>query len=251
MNTNYIHIDNKAIISDENGNKKVIPYYDNLYDVLTKENIIEKFEKELKKTIDRSNELKKSGKHYFPIFVPEVLLLIHVGIPILFKYIDKNNTGMLTDPLYGSLTLVNILQIYLDIPCLTLATLIDILHYSDFMSIRKEKNGNEVKIEYLKKELNLIKEELKGLNSNKTNSSIQKDGEWNETNLENNPFVKDYVNQIINIYYKLGYDEKKLYKYYLQGKLNKVFEGNNLNLATKYFEEKGNVLSKKYNIKKK
>lgn len=40
MNKNYIYMDGKAIINDEMGNQTSIEYYDNLDQVLVKENII-------------------------------------------------------------------------------------------------------------------------------------------------------------------------------------------------------------------
>ena len=55
MNKEYTYINGKVIISDENGNKTQSEYYDNLDEVLVKENIIETME-------DKIEELKKSSK---------------------------------------------------------------------------------------------------------------------------------------------------------------------------------------------
>ena len=57
MNKNYIYMHGKAIINDEMGNQTSIEYYDNLDQVLVKENIIETMEKRIK-------ELENESKNY-------------------------------------------------------------------------------------------------------------------------------------------------------------------------------------------
>ena len=58
----------------------------------------------------------------------------------------------------------------------------------------------------------------------------------------------------INLYYDLGYNEKKYYNYYGQGKLNnklkKEYSEQGIKLANEYFEEKGPVLKIIYRKKR-
>lgn len=48
MNKSYIYLDGKVIIEDENNNKTLTEYYDNLDEVLIQENLIETMEKRIK-----------------------------------------------------------------------------------------------------------------------------------------------------------------------------------------------------------
>ena len=63
MNIEYTHVNNRAIIKDENGKSKIVPYYDKLYETLLNENCIEELEKQLNTTIEDKEKLKKHLKY--------------------------------------------------------------------------------------------------------------------------------------------------------------------------------------------
>lgn len=47
MNKEYIYIDGKVIVEDENGNKNVMQYNDKIEEILIQENLMETMKKEL------------------------------------------------------------------------------------------------------------------------------------------------------------------------------------------------------------
>ena len=248
MNIEFTHINNKAFISDENGNKKVVPYYDNLYNVLSKENMIELIEKEIEETYKNKKELGYAPKHYIPVCVPTCLAAGCI-LPLLFKLTGVTPDAAAIQTSFGTFADTDLICLSVAVATLPLFSIYDILFYKKYKNVKKASNANEIEIEYLKRELISLKEEIEVLKNDTTNSIIQKEDEWRNINVVGNPFVKEYINNLVNLYYNLGYDEKKLYRYYLNGKLNKIFEGNNLELAKNYFKEKGPVLSKKYKNK--
>lgn len=203
--------------------------YQNIYNVLNKDNLIKEIEKEINKTLEDNKHLEKQKKISF--FVPFTLLFIYYGIPILLKLCGNSSDTInkVINSKFASISILNLLRIITGIPLLITATNVDLESLLDYKTTKKELNANRVKLEFLKKELLSLKE-----------NDLKND----------NPLIK-YFYSMVSLYERLGYDEKKLYKYYLNEKLNTIFEGNSLELATKYFEEKGPVLNKKYKITKK
>ena len=74
MNKEYTYLNGKCIIEDENGNKRLEDYTDNIDDILIQENVIETLENDLKTTINNIEEIKEKEKnvklnYYFSLIV--------------------------------------------------------------------------------------------------------------------------------------------------------------------------------------
>ena len=59
MNKEYVYKDGKVLVIDENGNQKILDYYDNLDDVLIQENLIETMQNKEQKLERKISHLKK------------------------------------------------------------------------------------------------------------------------------------------------------------------------------------------------
>lgn len=111
------------------------------------------------------------------------------------------------------------------------------------------KNASISEKELLEKQIKFEKELLENLQNNKTNSNIQTEIDYEIINIDNDLIIRN-VQNLINFFYNLGYNEKKLYRSFINDKLDKYYSGNTLKVATEYFEEKGCVLAKKYGYEK-
>ena len=223
MNKEYVYKDGKALIIDENGKQKETDYYDNLDEVLAKENLIENMEKYKKKLEKEINNLKnyKFHKIYFLfslIGLPLISLLMSYIFPILL--IGTNEIlkliAQFVVPLFS---LIGITMAYCE--------------YIEYKTALNIQRGKETKLELLKS----------------TIKSSKEDDDFSIKKVED----KKYINNLsvaLDFFYDLGYNEKKYYKLYKKGKLGnklkKYWSEGAVEEANSYFEENGPVLEKKY-----
>ena len=248
MNKNYIYMDGKAIINDEMGNQTSIEYYDNLDQVLVKENIIETMEKRIK---ELENESKNYSKKKRRFFIPYTLLcgiiLLLIAPPITIGLVTGTNPYLYyVDTILGSTNYVLLTTLVMAIsisPAIAFTTIWEYAHHKE--DLRKE-NGINSELEFLKRQIEEERKSLASLQQEKTKNEEKKDYQIIEVNdLQQLRMLKNYL----MFYYDLGYNSKKYYKYYRQGQLDDIlderYDDINICLAKKYFEGKGPVLSKK------
>ncbi len=118
--------------------------------------------------------------------------------------------------------------------------------YRDYKNSIKEEKGINSEIEFLKQQIIIEKQKLFELEKEKTKNREDKRFKSVEVDdLEKLKALKSYL----NLYYDLGYNGEKYYKYYLQGKLDnklcKYYNDVGIELAKEYLEEKVSTLVKK------
>lgn len=244
MNKEFTHVNNQAIIKDETGNTKIIPYYDNLEQVLIQENVIELIEEEMKKVIENYEYFKDKEFNYIPFATLSLSFLGYFAMPELFKAIGApeewlNQMGRI----WTNYETIKYMGLFMGIPS---GLLMDYSNFNSCNENRKRKNAVTSKKELLEKQIEFEKELLEDLQNDKTNSRIQTENDYEIINI-NNDLVRKNVQNLINFFYNLGYNEKKLYRSFIKDKLDKYYSGNLLRIANEYFEEKGPILARKYN----
>lgn len=245
MNKEYVYKDGKATIIDENNNQKTVDYYDNLDEVLVKENLIEKMEKDitvLEEKVSRYESKPFNRLICWAPFLSMTLLPLILG-PIISNFFGLNESvntiiGMVSK---GTLNGV-IVSSLLFLPSLAYTSVLLIGEREK----QKEQKGNEMQLKHLKKSLVLAKEHLEKLKLDKTNTNEIEDSFVSKVG-SNKELRK--LNRESLFYYKLGYNEEKYFKYYQQGTLenhlSKFDNYREIPLANQYFQEKEKVLQKK------
>lgn len=242
MNKEYTYIDGKAIISDENNKKTQSEYYDNLVQVLVKENLIQTMENKIQELEEKSKNYKKhNGKYYISIILPITVLTLIIGIPHMINCMNASNLfAMPVDTILGTMSLFKAISISFLIP---LGATFELLSYIEYkMSIKKEKGINS-ELALLKKKIKKERENLKRLKESKT-----RDNECTKFRTAKVNDLQELKKQL-NFYFNLGYNEEKYYKYYEQGQLDKKFQDDysdiEIEAAKEYLKEKGPSLTSK------
>ena len=129
MNKECVYVDEKIVVSDENGNNRIIENSDKINEILVQENVVEAIEE---KTLELKEKLiqNKVSKH----FVPENFLTTICGLIIsdlLFKYVFKVN--ILTDLIIGPFNAIFLMGGIL-IPA---SSLFDVLNYFVYKQMKK------------------------------------------------------------------------------------------------------------------
>lgn len=248
MNNEYVYKDGKALIIDENDNQKTVDYYDNLDDVLVQEDVIEQLENEIKQLEDELSSYKKPSKfsRWLWILMP---FLIFTFVPLIFSQIMgpiflKNM--IIEAVFFGSIKTMDLIGIIMSATFSPFGAFYSLMLYKREKEIDKEQNGKKIQLEYSKKELVQLKEEVEQLKLDKTNS--KKTEEFYVSKVDSKEELKKLRNYLV-FCYNLGYNEQKYFKYYQQGKLDRYLEKTKtdagIKFINKHFEEKGPTLVKK------
>lgn len=235
MNKNYVYVDGNAIISDDEGNQKVIKYHDNLDEVLAKENVVESIEDKIEELEEmKSTETGYIGKHYFPALSITTLIL----------------TGIISIILGLEMDLAIITLLFLAMMGLTPAIFFDCHNYEKYKNLKKRRNGLAASIEYLKKQLEKEKQEFEDLSKNNKHKHNQVLERYKVVEIDDKHQLED-LEKYLTLYYVLAYDSDMYYRYYkkdrLDEKLSRYYNHEDIEKAEEYLEEKGPTLSKKKN----
>ena len=118
--------------------------------------------------------------------------------------------------------------------------------YSRYKEAKGKENGINSELEYLKKQIVLEKQKLEELKKDK--SRDKEDKRFRIVKVDDKPRL-DILQSRLKLYYDLGYNGKKYYKYLLKRKLDKklkkYYNEEEIELAKEYLEEKGPTLVKK------
>lgn len=253
MNKDYIYMDGKVIISDENGHKEPIEYYDNLDKVLVQENLIESIQNEINKLKKKSTEYKKINKgHYIPIWIPTLLIFLTIICPAFFNYISGGEAfNTLIETNVGTFNVGALIIAVIGCISTPIFTLLESYLYKQYKDAKKEEKGINSELEFLEKQLEKEKEHLENLKREKTKNN--EDNNFRTVKVDDLQELK-MLRNYLELYFDLGYNGEKYYQYYEQGKLDKKLEKNYddeaIELAKEYLEEKGPVLFKGKSSKK-
>lgn len=241
MNKEYAYKDGKALIVDDKNNQKEIVYYDNLDKVLVKENLIEEMEKEIESLEEEITNFPKQSKSLSDFLTLLPLILTTLGSIILFYFFSKapDLSQIINTTLFGPINAGTICGLITSPLFITLGALVSTFFYKDSKRLEQYQNGKKVELEYLKKKIFEEKEKKNKLTLDKTNTRNIDD--FSITKVDSIQELKR-LKELLNFYYKLGYNEEKGLKYYQKGNLDKVATGKGLELAQEYFEEKEKML---------
>ena len=251
MNKGYTYIDGKVIISDENGNHTQSEYYDNLDQILVQENVIEEMESRIQKLTKEVEKYPEAKKRYIPMYLYSVLGVILIAPPLLVWTLTGINPYLGNiDTVFGSVNQVLFLTLATGSCALPLGLVFTLTDYSKFRDRAKRGKGLNSELEFLKLQIDKEKETLVRLKEEKTRNN--ENTEFRSTQV-NDKQQLEALRSYSELYYVLGYDEKKLSRLYKKGKLDeklhKYYDDAEIELAKKHLEEKGPVLVKKRNNK--
>lgn len=249
MNKSYIYLDGKVIIEDENNNKTLTEYYDNLDEVLIQENLIETMEKRIKELEQEMETYKNcSGKRYIPVILPFTILLSTIGTPIVIKFLTGFEPfNYPIDTAFGTTNLAMcMIPIVLSISTIPFGALAEICQYITYKDSIKKEKAIISEMDFLNKEIEKGKEHLEKLKQEKVKNNENTEFRTVKVNdLQYLEALKSYL----KLYSDLGYNYEKYYHFYQEGqldqKLEKLYSVKNIKLAKEYFEEKGPTLIKK------
>ncbi len=248
MNKEYIYIDGKAIIKDDKGNQVPIEYYDNLDKVLVQENLVETMEKRIKELEKESEQYKKyNKKRYIPTIFPMAAIIAIIGAPIMAYFLG--DTSVFTsqiDTVFGTMNKALFFSIFFSTVLLPLGAFLEAHMYYIYKRAIKEEKGINSELELLKKEIVVEKEKLINLQKEKTRDEENK--EFRVVTVDDLKVLEDFKN-LRQLYFDLGYNGEKYYKYYQNGildnKLGEYYTEDGIEIAKQYLEEKGPTLTKK------
>ncbi len=248
MNKEFVITEDKAVISNEDGNLRESENYDNIIEILEQENVIEGIEYKIKTLIDLKNnmnyekgEVKKHSKFFIvPIIL---LLLIEVGFRYGLKadlYMDETFLGLISRPVYFAI-------IY-GFAGTIVSTIIGLIQRYHNKQTDKRKQGLQESVNYLQKKLEEEKEKLDKLNNEKKKVTGPK-SKITLMRLHDPSILKDLFNQAY-VYFNFTSNPEKYYNNYLRGSLHLLLEReNDLRNIDNYIdviEEKGPQLIKDF-----
>lgn len=235
MNKEYTYIDGKAIIRDENGNQKPIEYYDNLDKVLVQENVVETIEDRISHLEKAKQKYENCGiKKYKPFILIFFALEVLISPALAYFFLEATIKGSLIFGLICSCVM------------LPLGGLFEWINYNQLSEILKRKKGINSELVFLSEQLPKESEKLIELQKEKTTTKENK--EFRVVEVDDKKALKE-LSTCSDLYFDLGYDMEKYYKYYKQGKLDKelgqYYNNIGIDIAKNYLEEKGTTLVKK------
>ncbi len=242
MNIEYTYMDGKVIIRDENGKNTQREYYDNLDKVLAQENLIETMEKRIQELERKSASYRKyNEKLHIPIF-PIFPISVMVSIPFVSKWFtDDIFFAQSIDTVLGPMSKAMVASISISLFTIPLYAGVTFITCSE--SIKNEQGINS-ELSFLSTQVEKEREVLETLQLDKSRDNESTEFRTVKVNdLEQLKRLKEYL----NFYFDLGYNVKKYYKYYQQGRLDRNLPKNygdtELQVAKQYMEEKGPSLT--------
>lgn len=245
MNKEYTYIDGKVIISDENGKKTLIEYYDNLDDVLIQENVIETMENRIAELEKNSQFYKKNNrKRYIPFALPIAAFMSTVGFSLMAYFLTDTNLFMSSiDTSFG---IVNEGVLYSSIFSsifLPLGTVLEVMFYQQYKDEKRKEKGTNSELEFLQKQIIEEKQKLEDLKKEKKRA--KEDKEFRVVEVDDEQQLKA-LKSYLSLYFDLGYNVEEYFKYYQHGKLDKklrkYYTDKGIDVAKEYLEEKGPTL---------
>lgn len=252
MNKEYIYNKGKVeIITDKE--IKTTSYYDNLDKVLIKENLIETIEeniKELKKkykNFNLSKKIKELNTKKWTIFF--TLISIPIFSLLLILLLQGIKLGCINLEVIKKVIGINKFITTFTYPFVIMGSTFyfiveTIVNKITINNIR----GELLELDYLKKILAKEKNELNELKKDRTNSKIKEKLEL--VKIKDKQAINS-LNNNLDLYYDLGYNENKYYNYLIDGKIDDKLNNytkEELSVIKNYLKEKHKVLKKSLKI---
>lgn len=252
MNKEYIYLDGKVIISDEKNNKIQSEYYDNLDEVLVQENLIEQMREQIKKLEKESHRCKKNhNKRYIPKCMITMSLLAVIGLPIIFNLFTPEANTVMVNSIFGLINQNLLTCIPFSTMAIAFGAMMEVSEYKEYKKNLNKENGINSELEFLKKKIEVEKENLKKLIKEKPIKNEKVD--FRIVDVDDSKQLET-LKQYSKLYFNLGYNGEKYYQYYQEGNLEKELENNyneeEIRLVKEYIEEKGPSLILKRKKKK-
>lgn len=238
MNKECVYVDEKIVVSDENGNNRIIQNSDRINEILVQENVVEVIEE---KTLELKEKLIKNkvSKHFIPDYFLTTICGLIISV-LVFKYVYKLN--ILTDPMIGPFNAIFLMGGII-IPAFSL---FDIFGYVDYKQKKKENHGDILEYNYLSKKLEQEKSKLEELK--KEQVIISEPQEFKVEKVDDLERLKELRNKL-SLYNSLGYNMDKYYRYYQSGRLEEKLSGqydeSSISEIREYFETKDSFPVKK------
>ncbi len=236
MHKGYICEYLEALVFDDNGNKKIVEYQDNIEEILIIENELEVIENQKEKIeIKLDSECKnlklKNKIIILPILIPILVFIICNILPLILGISSINI-------LLQKIDLKIILSIIFVPMCSILSGLMLDDYYKEYNKNLKIKKTYEIELKMLEELKQYKMEILEELKNNKENK-----------NVSNNFYLKEldksYIKNLkinFDFYFKFGCNEKKYYRLYRNGKLENKIEKKygyeNSIIVKHYFDDK-------------
>lgn len=251
MNKEYIYLDGKVVIEDEDGNKRLTDYSDKLDEILIQENLIETMEDNLseieQEIIDTSDTIRKKKKSFY--FMPIYGIAFISFIYLLFNNFTASSFELLNMPflkIFGyNITGGFILTAFSSITCASFL-LFDCLEYK---KLKRYSNGLTSEKDKLAECLSREQQKLNKMNESKNN--IIKSEQFFVKQVDDNATL-DELESYLQLYFACGYNEDIYANYYINGilqkKLGRYYSKDRLDEIESYLKESKNV--KKKTLKK-
>ncbi len=247
MNKEYTYLNNKVIISTDNGEQKIVDNCTNLDAILTQENVIETIENKIKELEEKMATCKeKRAKRFIPVHFLGAISAVILA-PILFHLIWGENLFLDTiNTRFGPMNPVLLDILVISVVVVPIISLFDVFDYFIYKNKLKEEQGMESELEYLRKQLITEQQKLTELKSKSQKIVEQQELKTIKvTERERLVNLKNYL----ELYYDLGYNSQKYLKYLengnLETKLNQSYDAVGIDLAKDYLTEKSQTLSRR------
>ncbi len=232
MNKEYTYINNKVVISSDNGEQKIVDNCTNLDAILSQENVIETIETKIKELEEKlANSKKKRSIRFIPVHFLACLTAAILAFIIFY--------------LMSGEILIPEISIILAVAS-PVISLFDVFDYLSYKGGIKEEQGMESELEYLKKSLITEQQKLIELKSKSQNiAEPQELKTIKVTEKERLINLKNYL----EIYYDLGYNSQKYLKHIEDGNLEteliQKYNTAGIDFAIDYLTEKSQTLSRR------
>ena len=261
MNKEYIYIDEKAIIRNNNGEKEPIKYYNGLDKVLEQENLIETMKNKITNLEHKKNNtrIRSAVFSLIPVLLGFITPIISVPLLSMCGVITTPYTSI-TDTIFGPMMYGPFLSATISIPTGIMFGLpMTIISFLQRTQDKKHLMGLENELNYLNKRLNVEKEKSERFEEEfpcwKRWQEFNKSKNFEHENKNfrivkiNNEAIKN-LNSKLELCYDCGYNGKKYYKYYKKHKqlpkeFIEMFKKGEIEIIKNFLEETGPQLVKR------
>jgi len=250
MNKECIYIDGKVIVSDDDGNKKLVSYYDNIKEVLEQENLIEALNDKVLRLTKENADLEKYNKnHLARILVPLLGSIIGpiVAVSVLMAATIVGGDVVVTMQSWASATL------FATTSSAVLGSFCSLAAYWSYKEDMQSINKNNYAIKYLEK--NIVEQNKKLVEMKKQSKKGPVEKGFASATIDTKATVNS-VNGYTDLYKDCADNMKKYYRYYqehdrLPRKVLKKYDDASQEVIVDIVKENGPQLVKKRNYKRK
>ena len=246
MNKKVIYYDGKVVVEDEDGEKRPIEYSDNYDDVLVKENVIEVTENIICCLENMSDDMDEKSFNKISSIVP---FIVGTFGPTAVLTLDNMLSGRsnldIIETTLGPMS-TNKLIISLTSIFAPISLAMSLSCYKCSINYDKNKIGEQFALQHLREYLETLKSELEVMKKEKTVSTACEGFKVYEVDDEKE---LDNLYRYRDLYYTLGYNGKKYYRYYerhqcLPKELERSYSEEERQIMFDYLKKEGPTLVK-------